>query len=136
MLNFFSFLLGSCFLIQSSSHLINPVKIIKNGNIPSCKNCIYFTPEWYSNEFSGSFAKCEKFGEKNIISDKITYDYADLCRKDETKCGVEGKYFEQEKNIDLKIIKHKFISNMPYNFFIFTLLFYCMIIVLATMKKM
>ena len=123
MLNFCYFLLSIPFLIQG-------VKIIKNVYVPSCKNCIYFKPEWYNNDFSSTFNKCEKFGEKNIISDKVSYDYAELCRKDESKCGYEGKYFEEEKYIDLKIIKHKIISNMPNNIFIFTMLLYCIAIVL------
>jgi hypothetical protein len=126
MLNLFSFVLSCSFLIER-------VKIIKNGNIPSCKNCIYFRPEWYSDEFSGSFAKCEKFGEKNIISGEINYEYADLCRKDESKCGHEATYFEKEKFINFKIIKHKLISNVPRNIFILTILFYCFTI--ASLKS-
>ena len=29
------------------------------------------------------------------------------------KCGKEGRFFEEEKDIDLKILKYKIISNLP-----------------------
>jgi hypothetical protein len=34
---------------------------------------------------------CSKFGR-----------YSDLCRYDETKCGMEGKYFKDKKDQDLE----------------------------------
>jgi len=85
-------------------------KIIKNIDIPSCRNCIHYKPASY-NDFSSRLNRCEKFGSKDIITDKITYDFVDSCRDDESRCGKTGKYFEEEKNIDLKIIKHKIASN-------------------------
>jgi len=100
--------------------LVNSEKIIKNINIPSCKNCIHFQPSIYNKDFTSSLNRCIKFGNKNIISDEISYDFADLCRNDELKCGYEGKYFEEEKNINLKILKHSLLTNLP-NFFIITL---------------
>ena len=38
---------------------------------------------------------CEKFGELDINTGKINDDFADLCRKDEDKCGSLGKYLEK-----------------------------------------
>ena len=90
-------------------------KLIKNINLPSCKNCIYYKINNFDSDFTSRFNKCEKFGEKDIITDKITYSFADSCRNDENKCGIEGKYFEEEININTKIFYHKFISNMPFN---------------------
>jgi hypothetical protein len=103
---------------------VNSEKIIKNVNIPSCRNCIYFKPNIY-NEFTSSTNRCEKFGEKNILTDEIQYDFADLCRKDDNKCGHEGKYFEKEENVDLKILKHSIAKNayhtIPYTLIIIVL---------------
>jgi hypothetical protein len=99
--------------------LLNSNKIIKNINVPSCKNCIHYKPKLLDQDFTSTFNKCEKFGEKDIITDKITYKFADSCRNDETKCGFEGKYFEEEKNIKLKLLKHKIITSIPYIFMIF-----------------
>ena len=80
--------------------------IIKNINIPSCRNCIHYKPK-IIDDFNGPFTKCENFGEKDIITNQITYRFADLCRNDESACGKEGKYFDEDKNIDMKILKHK-----------------------------
>ena len=83
-------------------------KTIRNINIPSCKNCIYYKPVTYSFDFTDTFSRCEKFGEKNIINDKINYDFTESSRNDELKCGKEGKYFEENDNIYMKIFIHKF----------------------------
>jgi hypothetical protein len=87
-------------------NLAKSEKIIRNMNIPSCKNCIHFNHNIYNNSFSSSLNKCEKFGEKDIVTDKITYDFADSCRNDESKCGKDGKYFEEDKNVNLKLVTH------------------------------
>jgi hypothetical protein len=92
----------------------NCSKIIKNINTPACRNCIYFKPPSYSNDFTSTFSICEKFGKKDIITDKISYDFADSCRRDESQCGQSGKYFVEEKNINFKVIKHTLTVNSPY----------------------
>ena len=85
-------------------------KFIKNININSCRNCIYYIPS--NNNFDSDLGKCEKFGDKNIITNEIKYDFAEFCRNDEEKCGGKGKYFEEEKNINLKIYKYKLMNNI------------------------
>jgi hypothetical protein len=99
--------------------LANSEKIIRNGNIPSCRNCKYYKPEYYS-DFISTINKCEKTGVKDIYTDKIIYDYADLSRKDEKLCGFKGRYVEEEKYANLKVFKYELIKNIPY-FAIFTL---------------
>jgi hypothetical protein len=89
--------------------VVNSEKTIRNINIPSCKKCIHYKPTSYNFEFTTSYNRCEKFGEKDIITDNIKYDFAELCRNDESKCGKEGKYFEEEENLDMKIFMHKSI---------------------------
>jgi len=90
-------------------------KIITNYGFPACRNCVYYQPNYYNSDFTSPLNKCNKFGIKDIITDKITYNYADLCRNDDTKCGKEGKYFLKETNIKMKVWKHSFISNLPRN---------------------
>jgi hypothetical protein len=89
---------------------IKPKLLIKNIDMPSCRNCIHFIQDNYNID---SLSKCNKFGEKNIISNQIRYDYADSCRKDENKCGLEGKCFEKETDINLRIksIKNQLSEN-------------------------
>jgi hypothetical protein len=92
-------------------------KIIKNINIPSCRNCIHYKPLFYT-DFSSGLAKCEFFGKKDIQTDVISYDYATSCREDEEKCGLNGKYFEKDKNIELKILLHTIIRYLPFNLYL------------------
>ena len=87
---------------------VNSEKIIKNINIPSCKNCVHYKPGMYNLDFTSTYNKCEKFGEKDVITDKITYNYATTCRAFDSMCGKEGKYFEEDSNVNAKIIMHKF----------------------------
>jgi len=83
-------------------------------DFPSCKNCKYFKPNNFDSEFASSLTKCNKFGTKDIITDEITYLYADSARRDESKCGTAGKYFEREIFLQFKIFTHKLISSSPY----------------------
>ena len=93
--------------------IVNSEQIIKNINIPSCRNCVHYKPSYYTTDFTASYNKCNKFGNKNVITNEITTEFADMCRRDENKCGNIGKYFEQEKNIELKIVTHQIISRLP-----------------------
>ena len=93
---------------------VNSEKFIKNINNNSCRNCIHYKPNLLDIDFTSKLSNCQKFGDKDIIKNKITYDYADLCRNDESKCGQKGKYFEKEENINYKILKHKLLSSSPY----------------------
>jgi hypothetical protein len=112
--------------------IVNSQKIIKNMNTPSCRNCIHYKPSYSTTDFTTFLNKCDKFGDKNIITNKISYDYADTCRRDEDKCGNVGKYFEIEKNIELKILTHQIISNIPSVIYITILSF----IIINTIKKL
>jgi hypothetical protein len=69
-------------------------KFIENGNVPKCKDCIYLDKNnlVVDNDIY-YLSTCKKFGKANLVSGEIKHDYADFCRKDELKCGVEGKYF-------------------------------------------
>ena len=92
---------------------------IRNSNLPSCRNCIFYKP-LANRDFSCILSECEKFGEKNILTNEIRNDLVKICRIDETKCGVKGKYFIEEKYIDFKIWKHS-ISNKLNPLWIFTI---------------
>ena len=99
--------------------ILHSDKIITNIDLPACRNCIYYKPSMTSFDFTSPFSKCVKFGEKDIISDKITYKYADSCRNDEQRCGHEGKYFKEEPNAIAKIVLHKLISTTPFTIPVF-----------------
>lgn len=102
-------------------------EFIKNGNLNSCKNCIYYKPE-YTTQLS----KCHNFGVKNVVDDTIKYEYAETCRSDELKCGLEGKYFKKDDFAYLKEIKNNVLTKYIY---ITIPLFYLFIVVLGALLK-
>jgi hypothetical protein len=62
---------------------------------PKCKDCIYY--ETREHPFTNCLSKCRRFGDRDSETGRISYEYADLCRKSEQKCGETGKYFEPTK---------------------------------------
>jgi len=107
----------------NGDNFIKNKNIVKNIDIPSCKSCIHYKPSLYDSDFTSTTSRCEKFGEKNMITEQIVLDFADFCRRDETKCGKEGKYYFEEPNLNLKIFKHKLIKSIP-NLLIVSLLIF------------
>ena len=96
-------------------------KQIKNIDFPACRNCIYHKPLFFSGDYSSSLNKCDFFGKKDLLSNKITYDYADMCRFDENKCGSEGKYFEEDPFVEIKMFLFHLKNVSPYLFFVMTI---------------
>ena len=113
---------------------VNSERIIRNINTPSCKNCIHYEPNIYDYDINSSLNKCNNFGSKDIITNKIDYDYANECRKDEMKCGIEAKYFEKEKNIELKMTKFKILKNFPIILFYTYISIYILVLIININK--
>jgi hypothetical protein len=86
---------------------------INNYQVPLCQNCIHYRP----NLFSPSLSKCSQFGNKDFITGEINYEYADLSRMNEDKCGLEGKQFNETSFI-IQEIQNAFIHKIPTNFLI------------------
>ena len=99
---------------------VNSEQIIKNINIPSCRNCVHFKPP---GDFTTSLSKCDKFATKDITNKNSYADYADMPRSDETKCGNESK-FELEQNLQVKILIHQIVSGLPNILLTTTFVFY------------
>ena len=106
----------------NSENIIKNIKIniIKDINYPSCYNCVYYKPSLFSTDYGSSTSKCEK----NILTGHIKYDYISLSRIDELKCGKEGKYFEEQRNLNLKMFTHMIISSFPNTILISSIVFY------------
>lgn len=77
---------------------------IKNNNCPACRNCIHLRPHIFIGTDVDQFSKCGKFGEKDVLTNKVTHYFADSCRRDSDRCGLEGKMFEYDKFSEIKII--------------------------------
>ena len=65
------------------------------------KKCIPYKP---NRILTSGTSKCSK-----------TYiEYADICRMDASKCGKEGKYFEEEPHLHRKILIHNLLYAAPF----------------------
>ena len=100
-----SLLLLSTTTVYKGCRVLVP-EAIKNLHSPKCITCRHFIPD--SND-SPLFAKCSKFGNANLVSGEISYDFADSCRDSESKCGKTGTHyifdeFHKTKN-DVRKIK-------------------------------
>ena len=60
------------------------------------KNCIQYKP----NLTSGT--------------SKTYIEYADRCRVDEYRCGLQGKHFMKEPHLHTKILKHHLLFMAPF----------------------
>jgi hypothetical protein len=92
--------------IRSSFITSTQLSTIRNIDIPSCKDCIYYRTKLFNGDFTSPLNKCSQFGEKNIFTGEIKYDYADTCRNEESKCGKQGIEFKKEPRLWLKNLKH------------------------------
>lgn len=74
---------------------------IKNFRLPTCRECVYYKPGSKEEDpFKiSNWDKCMKYGEKNVVTGEINYQYADFVRKQESQCGLSGKHFLQKKLI-------------------------------------
>jgi hypothetical protein len=59
---------------------------------PLCKNCENFIPV---NE--NIFGKCLKFMKHDLVTGNFTYEYADICRVINNKCGETGKLYNEKE---------------------------------------
>ena len=89
-----------CKFIMFSKRIIRyspKFKIIKNIEYPACHRCFNFRnfiPIEGDSHFEYSkIGVCMKFGEKDMVTCKIKYDYAINCRNDISKCSRYARYF-------------------------------------------
>ena len=81
-------------------NLVSLSSRIKNINNPICKSCVHFIEHQNNNYSNGQdvLGNCSLFGEKNLVTGEIKYDYAFYCRKDFEQCGEHGEFFEKIKD--------------------------------------
>lgn len=75
--------------------------IIKNISKPVCINCIHFIEHKTNYPYDDPpndklYGKCSKFGTNNLITGEIEYDFALNSRNNQTKCGIDGKFFKEK----------------------------------------
>lgn len=84
---------------------------IKNVDMPACKNCKHF--ESGTNFFeSPIYGKCKLYGDKDLITNKISYKFASSARENNDVCGIQGKNYEEVPNVLFNEILLKFKGNL------------------------
>lgn len=69
----------------------------KYSAFPNCKHCKHYRFSLTNHEFS----KCSKFVNEIKKYNIVIYEYADLMRLDQEKCGKEGRYYENKEYRDM-----------------------------------
>ena len=88
------FLILSIFRFNLTNSLSKkPNKYIINSALPECRNCKHFMPH-NSEQHKYSLATCLLYGQKDIISGKITFEFAQHVRNRDGQCSREGLNFE------------------------------------------
>ena len=87
-----------------SMHTHSPTHFSTNVAAPStrksCRDCVFYKPRDGVDENEHYFlARCKMFPGSNCSTgyDGTRYEYADICRQHETKCGENAKYFAERK---------------------------------------
>lgn len=88
--------------------------------VPICKDC----------KFLGVNSECQKFGDVDLVTGKISYSSAKYIRSDETKCGVNGALFEKN-NYKIITVPYYFVKEY---WFLVSYIFMGIIYVAATYK--
>lgn len=70
--------------------VVSKLRFIINAKLPVCCECVYFIQGMRES------GKCGKFGEKNVVSGKISYVNAEEARTTENMCSRRGTHFEQK----------------------------------------
>ena len=68
---------------------IQNLKVIQNGEYPSCKDCAFFSVEPRELLTTG---KCTKIGNKHLVTGEIFYENA-IVNRHSGSCGEEGSDF-------------------------------------------
>jgi hypothetical protein len=77
--------------MEKALTVVSKIQFIKNAKIPVCLECAYF--------IQGKIEKCGKFGEKNVVTGKVTYASAETSRLIENMCSRKGIYFEKKNSV-------------------------------------
>lgn len=96
------------FLLLSFYNIIISYKVINNDS-PICKKCIHFIPVKFlgcSKEEKIYYGKCKLYGNKNILSGKINYEFASIARE-YYSCGYEGKNYIYDPYYKIKLFSNR-----------------------------
>ena len=73
-------------------------QVIQNFKSPICQTCKYYKPfSIFGHKDNYEYSRCMKFGEKNIITGELKFEFAKNIRRDGNKCGPNGTLYEEKK---------------------------------------
>ena len=75
--------------------------------MPACKNCKHFDSDFtlFSDQ---KYGICKLYGDKDLITNKISYYLASSARGNNDVCGTQGKNYEEVPNVLFNEILLKF----------------------------
>jgi len=65
-----------------------------------CIQCAHYIQYKYANPYDEIYGpemilgKCSLFGKENLVTGQTEHDDALICRKNDSKCGKDGKFFK------------------------------------------
>jgi hypothetical protein len=90
----FAYIRRARLMLPASSRLStsrSKTVFIKNDKVPICVNCVYYD----SHRDDPWLSKCQKFGDRDIITGDVVYNNAKMCRTYSILCGPDGKFFKR-----------------------------------------
>lgn len=87
--------------------------------MPACKNCKHFDSN--INLFDDrKYGICKLYGNKDLITNKISYNSALSARENNDICGIQGKNYEEVPNVLFNEIILRFKGNLFFTLIIFS----------------
>ena len=92
------------YFLMLSRTMSTGIPSIRNLQYPVCKNCVFFIEHTNNYPYdpvpdNAYYGKCTKFGEMNLVTGCIEYDFAKLCREDVKKCGWRGAWYQEKVEV-------------------------------------
>ena len=91
------FVFVSILLTPSCAYHNIPIHPLKHEPIHFCMDCKYFLPDKdLDNAHNIEFGRCKLFYDLNVLSGARKYEFASICRSNQSMCGHKAKYYEME----------------------------------------
>jgi hypothetical protein len=105
--------------LHPSNCMIKEIALLPPILNKKCIDCRFFVPHNSINKDEiVQLGRCVKEKKICLITGEQQYEYANICRTIEQKCGINAKWFEESKIKD-KIKWVQIIAYQPYYFILF-----------------
>ena len=71
---------------------------IRNKKLPICSKCVHFIEHKNNYPYDPIpsdklYGRCNQFGEVDLVTGLIEYDFASICRNNDNKCGKFASHY-------------------------------------------